>query len=479
MQVLVPLSFALLSVTLSAQNIIVRNVTVVDTTRGEARPNSTVAIAAGKIVAVSGLPGVPAAPPRARARRRPARLAVPANSTTVDGKGKFLIPGLWDMHVHLQPKQPMLNLYVANGVVGIRDMGSELESTKRWRAEVEAGKQVGPRIITSGPAVNGPTAEPAKFPVITAATPNAARSAADQLDGPMMVDFIKVLSTLSRDAYQSLAQRARLRRAVVAGHVPESMSVWEAIDARQRSMEHLFGIAIACSPEERTLRFERAQAIAKQDGAELRRIRQRTYETYSEARALELFGRMARYGVWQTPTLTLRQRLSLLNLDQLVSNPAVQQVPREVVAGWTDPRDDLKKATPETIDNLREDYDRHAALVPVMRRAGVELLAGTDTGDPYVVPGAALHDELELLVKSGITPLDSLRAATIHPARYLNQEESQGTVAPGQVADLVLLDANPLDDIRNTRRISAVILRGKLLDRKRLDALASHGPDVK
>jgi hypothetical protein len=295
----------------------------------------------------------------------------------------------------------------------------------------------------------------------------------------MMTDFITILSTMSRDSYEALAQRSRLRRAVFAGNVPESVSVWDAIDARQRSMEHLFGIALACSIEERELRKQRSMAILANDNEALRRIRKRTYETYSPHRAAQLFERMARFGVWQTPTLTLRRRLSLLGLDELVSSAGVNYVPKDVRRTWLDPRSDLEKASAETLDNLREDYERHAAIVGAMRQAGVELLAGTDTGDPYVVPGSALHDELELLVKAGLTPLQALQSATLNAARYLNNENSQGSIAPGKQADMILLNADPQKDIRNTRHISAVVLRGKLLERKQLDALLKEHSDIK
>jgi hypothetical protein len=307
---------------------------------------------------------------------------------------------------------------------------------------------------------------------MTATNGDQARRYVDVLD-QQGVDFIKTLSTLSTDAYFAVAQRARVIRAVFAGHVPESVRVSQALDARQKSMEHLFGIAMACSSEEIDLRDARLLAIASNDNAELARIRARSYETFSESKASELFRRMARYEAWQTPTLTLRKRLSLIGIDELVQQ-GTESAPADVRAAWEDPRNDVKKSTPEQLQRFRFDYDFHAKIVTLMQRNGVGLLAGTDSGDPYVVPGRALHDELELLVQAGLTPAQALRTATINPARYFGIHAQAGSVDRGKRADLVLLDANPIEDIRNVRKVSAVVLRGRLLDRLRLDRLTKE-----
>ncbi|HYP08188.1 MAG TPA: amidohydrolase family protein [Bryobacteraceae bacterium] len=441
------LAFLLASWSLSAApSFTIGNVNVVDVETGSVR-KSFVRVTNGVIAAIA-----PAGP-----------------KGTIDGSGKYLIPGLWDMHVHLWEKRPMLGMYVANGVLGVRDMGSDLARTQAWRRDVEGGRSIGPRIYTPGSAMNGPSRPSAKLPVATVTSADQARAMVDTLDR-QGVDFIKTLSTLSRDAYFALAQRARVIRAIFAGHVPEAVTVSQALDARQKSMEHLFGIALACSSEEPELREARLIADQSNDAAALAKIRTRTYETFSESRATELFKRMARFDSWQTPTLTLRKRLALSDLDALVEQGS-KLAPADVRATWTDPREDLKKATPQQLERFSFDYEFHARIVAMMQRSGVGLLAGTDTGDDYVVPGYALHDELELLVKAGLSPVQALRTATINPARYFGIETQAGSVARGKRADLVMLDANPLDDIRNTRRISAVVVRGNVLDRKRLDRL--------
>jgi hypothetical protein len=426
------------------QSLAIRNVTVVDA--NGARPNSTVFIHRGVIAARA--PG----------------------AKVIDGKGKFLIPALWDMHVHLWDKEHMAGLYVAAGVLGVRDMGSDLERTRVLQADIKAGRAVGPLIYTSGAPVDGPGSGLKEAPVVIAGTPDEGRRATDTTD-EALADFVKVLSRIPYDAYIALAQRARVRRIPFAGHLPEAVPVSDAIDARQKSMEHLFGIAISCTPLESTLRQQRAEAIEKKDYAALRQVRERTYATFSTGVANELFRKMARLAVWQTPTLTLRKRLSYLDLDQLVEATEVAYVPAPVRAGWKDPREDAREASPQQLTDFREDYEFHRKLVGHMRNAGVGLLAGTDTGDPYVVPGFSLHDELALLVEAGLSPLEALSTATLQPARYFNIESTHGTVQRGRIANLVLLDADPSTDIRNTRRIHSVIHHGRVLDRKCLDTL--------
>ena len=445
-----PVLALLAASSLCAQTLVVRNVTVVDV--DGARPASTVVIAKGRILS------------EGRAR------AVPRGATVIDGKGKFLIPALWDMHVHLWETDPMARLYVAAGVLGVRDMGSDLVRTRALKADILAGRITGPHIYSSGPVIDGPQSTIEEAMVLKAGTPEDARRAVDSVE-KASADFVDILSGLSADSYQSVAQRARVIRMPFAGHLPDSVSALDAINARQKSIEHLFGIALACSPLEPTLREARIQAAAKNDAAALRKVQQRIYDTFSPGAANALFHRMARFGVWQTPTLTLWQRMTLLDVERRTSAPELKYVPAAIRSTWTDPHRKLEKTKAAALAELRKDYDFHANLVKILSGSGAGLLAGTDTGDPYVVPGFALHNELELLVKAGLTPLEALNSATIAPARYFERESVRGTVHRGMAADLILLDADPLADIRNTRRIAAVIYNGRLLNRKCLDGL--------
>lgn len=355
---------------------------------------------------------------------------VPAGARIVAGTGKFLIPGLWDMHVHLGYLANQLPVFVAFGVTGVQDMGSNFEQTSAWRQAIETGKAVGPHIVTSGPPVNSVPSDDEKLPVIVAKTPEEARKAFDKLY-EMDVDFIKILSGLSADSYFALAEQARHWHKRFEGHIPASISAWDAVEARQASIEHLFGVMKTVSTDEEALRF---------------------YE------------KCVLNGVRISPTLVLWQRMAHTADDKLANDPRLKYVPDSTRKGWPALKDENTEPYKRQIEGIYK-------LVGLTSRTKVEVLAGTDTGDPWTIPGATLHDELEQLVAAGLSPHQALATATIAPARFLDWEEAMGTIEEGKLADLVMLDANPLTDIRNTRKIATVFTRGKIHSRRELDAI--------
>lgn len=431
--------FIVANTVLFAQSLTIRNVTVIDA--NGVRPHQTVAITGRRITTV----------------------ATSSSRAGIDGTGKYLIPALWDMHVHLWESDPMLNLYIAAGVLGVRDMGSHIDRTRRLRDDVAAGKILGPRIYTSGPALDGTASGNSKLPVLACPDPESARQSVDKVERSS-ADFVKILSGLSAEEYRSIAQRARVIRIPFAGHIPDSVTALEAVEARQLSVEQMFGIPMACTPLETSLREERDKARAKGDRAALGKIEERVYSTFSPRIANDLFHRMAQFNVWQTPTLTLWQRILLRDTERLKGTPEVRYVPEAVRKDWASAKSDDPPASPEK-------YEFFAKLANLIVHSGAGVLAGTDTGDPWVVPGFGLHDELKAMVAAGFTPLEALTTATLGPARYFQLEPSTGTIAKNKTADLVLLDADPIADIRNTRRIHAVIVNGRLLTRACLDAL--------
>ncbi len=293
--------------------------------------------------------------------------------------------------------------------------------------QLRTGKAIGPRIVTPGPPVDGRSSDDPKLPVLVAKTPDEARAAFDQL-WDMDVDFVKVLSSLSRDAYFALAEQARHWHMRMEGHLPASVTAWEAIEARQRSLEHLFGVMKAVS---------------------------------TDVEALDFLEKCAVREVRISPTLVLWQRMAHTNDAQLVSDPRLKFVPASIRKTWPELKDD---------NTYKEQIKGIYRLVGLTTRTQVEVLAGTDTGDPWTIPGATLHDELEQLVAAGMAPHQALRAATIAPAKFFENDE-MGSIEKGKIADLVMLDANPLEDIRNTRRIAAVFSHGKYHSRENLDAI--------
>jgi hypothetical protein len=388
----------------------------------------------------------------------PARSArIPKGARLVAGRGQYLIPGLWDMHVHLWDDTNVLPMFVAFGVTGVRDMGSNYERVRAWRRAIDDGKAIGPHIITPGPAIAGePSSEP-KLPVIVVRTPAEARAAFDKLYD-MNVDFAKILTNVPRDAYFALAEQCRHWRVPLAGHVPSEIRASEAIEERQASIEHLFGEFLACSTEEWQIRAGKIS-------------RARILDTFSEDLARDLFRNSALYGTRQTPSLTLWERMALLDPHQLIANPAIQFVPEAIRRTWPKPEEIVKAGENPALADIRNQFALAKRMVQLMRECRVQILAGTDTGDPFTAPGDTLHRELELLVDAGLTPMEALQSATSEAANFIGWEEAVGLIRPGMVADLVLLHGDPLANISNVRKISGVAVRGMYLNRSQLNGL--------
>lgn len=440
-----------------AADLLIHNINIVDVRSGDILAHRSILVRSGRIQSIA------------------ASIRAPRSAEVVDGRGKYVIPGLWDMHVHLWYQENQFPMYLAWGVTGVRDMGSDLARVKHWRGEIKSGALIGPHIETCGPVVDGFPSEDAKLPVVMVRSPAEARSTYDHLEQDLNVDFIKVDSRLPRDAYFALIERARKWGLPVAGPVPDTVTIEEAITARQNSIEHLSNVLLACSTEERKLLAPRANAIERKDSAAALTFEERTLATFDFKKADSLIERMARYASYQTPTLSKLRRETYADADELARDAHLKYIPSDVRKTWTDPREEKKKQSEAALALYEQEYEKDGYLVDRMQRGGAPILAGTDTGQPYTFPGYDLHRELQLLVKAGLTPLQALRAATIVPAEYLDADESLGSVAQGRMADLVLLDADPLKDIHNTQKISAVVLGGKYLSRAKLDALLAHG----
>lgn len=400
-----------------------------------------------------------------------------ANIQAIDARGKFLIPGLWDMHVHLLRKgrpEAYFPLLIANGVTGIRDMGGDMPiaDIKRLRDEINAGTRLGPMIFAPGPLIDGPYPT---LPTITRVVRDSDEAAAAVTDLKQQgADFIKIYNRVPRDAYFTLAATAKSLGIPFAGHIPASVTASEASVAGQKSIEHLFNVLFACSGQQEELMRVKAESLASHDSGERIELRQKYLDTvlksYSPEKARALFALFARNGTWQTPTLVQRRAFAYPPL-QTPDDPLMRFIPKSQRWRW-DPRQDgrLQGRSPERQDIERRFYEKDRALVAPMRAAGVGFLAGTDTPDGFAFPGFSLHDELAQLVEAGLSPMEALQSATLNPAQYFGLPDS-GVIAEGKRADLVLLDANPLADIHNTRKIAAVILKGKYLSRESLQDL--------
>jgi imidazolonepropionase-like amidohydrolase len=435
----------------------ITHVTVIDTENGKEIQDRTVIISNGRILDVSDSNGT-----------KP-----PAGTKVVDGHGKFLIPGLWDMHVHAvyaERLDSMFPLFVANGVLGIRDMGTPmpLAEIEHMRQQTANGSQLGPRIVAAGPILDG-RPQPIRPQFLAITTPEEGREAVRRLKNGGS-DFIKVYSNLSRDTFLAIVDEAKKQNIPFSGHVPFSVSALEASDAGQKSMEHLWGIYLSCSSREEELRSEMLKGGVNLSGSE--RIRLELDEaaaSYDESKAANVSAHLAKNGTWLVPTFTAVLRDTEIFDVRVTADPRLKYIPPAVQKRWSE-------AAAEGAAIKSQSYDRKLQVVGAMHRAGVPLLAGTDAGwiQPYVYAGFSLHDELALLVRAGLTPMESLQTATINPARFLGLEKDLGTIEKGKVANLVLLEADPLADIHNTTKISEVFLAGKEFDRPALDQMLQN-----
>ena len=423
------------------------HVNVIDATGTPAQPDMTVVVHGQHIAQVA----------------KSSQAQIPANARVVDARGKYLIPGLWDMHVHTvfgdwlpKDEKITLPLFVANGITGVRDMGGDLDVLKVWRAEIAAGKLLGPRMVIAGPMLDGPVPRfPSSAPVANAAD---GRKVVEDLKNHG-VDFIKIQSLIPRDGYFAAADEAKKLGITFVGHVPDAVRASEASNAGQKSIEHFTGIFEGCSTMEDQL-LKGPKSLG------------RNVATYDPARAQALIELMAKNHTWQVPTLVWERGQWLVDDIDLSHDPLTRYAP----AAWKDrtwpmfTRDIIKDMDTDPLPVRKRFVQMELEMTLAMHRAGVPFMAGTDTAaGVHVFPGFSLHEELAIFVQAGLTPMEALQTATRNPAEFLDKLSDMGTVQAGKIADLVLLNANPLDDIHNTRKIQAVVLAGRYFSRSDLD----------
>src|SRR5215469_4528958 len=433
--------------------IVITHVTVIDPGTSSVQANRTVVIRGSRITEVADAK----------------KFHVPKNAKIIDGTGQYLIPGLWDMHVHSAfgdwfpgGRDIILPLFIANGVTGVRDMGGDIPVLMEWRKEIESRQIIGPRMVISGPMLDAylPSGK-LRFPSsIAVSTPASAVAAVDQLKS-QGVDFIKVQSVISHDAYLAAAAEAHKQGLPIVGHVPDKVRLQEVVEAGQKSVEHLMGIFEGCSTEE-------DQFIRGEGNLKL------LLTTQDQQRCDSLLRLLAQNQTWQVPTLAWQRGGTFLDQRDLKHQPLDKYVP----AFWRDVT--WRRFTEEMMPDLQRDplalrqeyFARNLQMVGAMHKAGVPFMAGTDAAPGvYIMPGFSLHDELANFVEAGFTPMEALQTATSNPAKFLGLESSMGSIEPEKTADLVLLSANPLDDIRNTQKITAVIANGQLFNRAALDQI--------
>ena len=439
-------------------DLLIRDTTVVDVLDGSLHAHQAIAVRGDRIAAIVD---------DADAGRFDAERTIPVGGT-------FAIPGLWDMHMHfgggealVEENENLLPLYVANGITGVRDAAGDLsEHVFAWRAATAAGTLIGPTIFTAGPKIEGyKSIWPGDQEV---GTQQEVEQALDRLQG-WHADFVKITdNTLSPELFLATLKAAEKRGMKTSAHVSDALTLDEVADAGLDSIEHIDYALKAGSPMEKSIGI----AAQRKDITDAEAWT-RWNDSFDPERARAVYARLAKHGMAITPTLNISRVTAYLDQDDHAHDDYLKYIGPGLRATYAWRVERAAKADAAAIELRHRRFERDASLLPLLQQSGMTILAGTDAGflNSFDYPGIALHDELGLLVRYGLTPLQALQAATINGARFLGHDDRYGTLAAGKSADVVLLRANPLDDIAATRRIDAVVLRGHAFDRGQLDMM--------
>ncbi|MBK9164778.1 MAG: amidohydrolase family protein [Acidobacteria bacterium] len=467
------------------QPVVFQNVTVIDMESGLAIPGLSVVVEGNRISAVAKTP------------------RIPEKAQVIDATGKFLIPGMWDMHSHSLDRWAWSSLLnIANGVTGVRDPGAIMPSGEitKLRDDVEQGKVFGPRFVASGRQFDGSPKSRASY--IETNTADEIRNEIKKRK-EFGMDFIKIYTRLSREVFFAAADETKRSGIPLDGHVPLSLTAVEASDAGMRSIEHSYRHRMACATAETEIReiLLKQFNLGNDDPKAYWLNEEKAFllglNTYSSEKCVELGKKFARNGTWFVPTLVEMQTRFRNEywegpeFSERFKDPRLRFVPKAKLQTW---RENIQwdvgfvsgqmvygnRGEDAILSERRREFANRIKMPADLHRGGAKILAGTDADSnfAFLFFGFSLHDELELLVKGGLSPLEALRSATLNPAIFLKREKELGTIEAGKLADLVLLDANPLEDIRNTKKINAVVVNGKYLPKAELDKLLEDAESI-
>jgi imidazolonepropionase-like amidohydrolase len=440
----------------------ITGVDVIDVEAGTVLPDRTIAITDGRITGVHESADVAQVVTR-----------------VIDGEGRYLIPGLWDMHVHIRggseladANRRLLPLYLANGVTTVRDAGGDLaDSVIVWRDRIATGEMTGPRILTAGPKLDGPTG--GWDGSIRLASPDEVPAAFDSLE-VLGVDYVKLYDgSMPGDVFLAAIDEARRRDLIITGHMPYTVGFRDAIAHGLNASEHLYYVFKGTAANEDSVTRATAQPANGEGALGFWNALALMRPLYDQARAQETYRLMAEAGTAVLPTLHVMRTLTYITETDHTQDPERRYLDPAFEATYQGRIRGAERSSPEARRERQLLNDRFIRMVPDMHAAGVTIIAGSDAGasNSYVYPGTSLHAELGELVAAGLVPADALRAATLDAATFMHLGDEYGRVLEGYRADLLLLTANPLEDIANTRAIETVIFGGEVLDRAMLDGL--------
>jgi imidazolonepropionase-like amidohydrolase len=440
-------------------DLLIVNATVIDMADGSLAPGQAVVVRGDNILAVE---------PTAKAR------ASFSASKVVDAKGRFVMPGLWDNHVHfgggpelIEENKALLPLYIAHGITTVRDASGDLpQQVLAWRGEVASGALFGPTIYSSGPKIEG--LKPMWKGTLEVGSEADVDATLDKL-GAMKVDFVKITeNTLTPELFLYAVAQAKKRGMVTSAHIPAAITVGAASEAGLGSIEHM-GYALRLgSPQEAQIAAD--VAAGKISGAQ---ATDQTMATFDEATAMAGFRGLAARGTYVSPTLNGSQITAYLDQDDHAKDPYLAYIGKGLRGTYAWRVERAAKDDAAAIVRRHAIYEKNVALMPLLQKAGVSILAGTDAGflNSFNYPGIGLHDELQIYVDAGLTPLQALQASVVNGPRFLGHADRYGAIAAGKAADVLILDRNPLADIAATRAIGGVVLKGQYFDRKALDEM--------
>lgn len=444
-----------LSCSSPSHNLLITNVNVIDVVTGEVLPNRTVAIDGDSITAIYTK-----------------SIKFGKQTEAVDGTGKYLIPGLWDMHGHYHwyPKENDL-LMIPNGVLGVRDPWGDPKQAKRLREEHRKGTYMGVDMYTSGSLIDG---KPSYWGSAEVGTPEEARDMVNcQIEHG--VDFVKPYTELKREVYLALMDEARQRGVTAAGHVPISATLEEAVGAGHRIDDHIYGMESLFYTQEQI--DEMRQLFESRKYNEFQTLRFKYRDSSTASKNLE---KLKDKDIWFCPTYVTLKGVLRMFKEEMKADPRNEYVP--IVIKYHGMNNSIKDSWAEDDvfntsrpDSIQFQIDKAEVLkneeqIKMLIKSGAKVIAGTDYIIPYIYPGFSLQEEMQTFVRLGMTPLQALQTATINPAQAMKNDKV-GEVKVGKSANIVLLNANPLEDIHNAQDIYAVVIRGKHLDRTYLDGM--------
>lgn len=412
----------------------------------------------------------------------------------IDGTGKYIMPGLWDAHIHfayMEELAPsMFDLFLGYGVTSVRDTGGKIDFVKMWKDNALADPMNSPRVMIAGPLLDGMPnvydgSTPNRPPLsVGLGSTEAAVNMVNMLDS-LGVDFLKAYEMLTADQFSLIAKMAKEKGLKVTGHVPLSMDVISASNAGLNSMEHMRNLELSCASNADELLQQRLQLLkAEKDSAggilrsKIHALQRETaVKNYDENKANEVLAVLAKNQTWQIPTLALSTFLTNRHFENPEWQESITYIPETIEQNW---KKSVASLAEMPVTPFRVQYsDWSLNMVKKIHESKIGIMAGTDCPIALLTPGQSLHEELVMLVKAGLTPLEAIKTATVNPAKYFNLQDELGLVQEGMWADLVLLNANPIENIANTKSINAVVKNGKYFDKSELNAILKRARNPK